>query len=181
MVRERGDTLVEVLIAVTILSAAIVGGLAIMNHGYSLASNAVERTQVQATMEGQLSIIRYARDAYIRAGEQPTDAGSRLWDGMQTYVTTGASSQAVCNGNTPQPQNGFWLRDTLNNLDEASVNNYSGTVATALATPGQGMWLEARRSGGSLPYIDFYVKACWQGIGNVAQQEARSVLRLYVP
>jgi len=179
---QRGDTLVEVLIATAILGAGIVGGLTIMNFGYAVANNAVERTQVEATMNSQLAFMRYARDAYVRAGQQPTDTASQLWVAIMGRVTTAASSQAVCNGTAPQPVNGFYINDNLATLSSASVVAYSGAAASGLAAPGSGMWIEGRQaSGGSVKYVDFYVKACWQAIGNNPQQEARTVLRLYVP
>jgi len=180
---ERGDTLIEVLVAITVLSAVIVGGLWIMNFGYSIANNAVERTQVQATMNGQLALISYARDAYLRANQQPTDAGSQMWQAISAKIVNGAgNNNPHCNGTAPAPgNNSFYLNDNLASLGTASVVNYSGAAATTLAAPGAGMWVEARRAGGSIPYVDFYVKACWQAIGSAPQQEARTVMRLYVP
>jgi hypothetical protein len=78
--------------------------------------------------------------------------------------------------------NGFYINDDLTTLDETSVIDYSGAAATGIAAPGAGMWIEGRQSaGGSVKYVDFYVKSCWQAIGNSPQQEARTVLRLYVP
>lgn len=181
---ERGDTLVEVLIATAILGAAIVGGLTIMNFGYSIASNAVERTQVEATMNSQLSLIRYARDGYLRANQQATDPASRLWVQINSKATTGVSSETVCTGSTPAPTNGFYVRDDFATLgNTGSVVDYSGTVANGLARPGTGMWVEARKSRDAdttVKYIDFYVKACWEAVGSNPQQEARTVMRLYV-
>ena len=180
--RERGDTLVEVLIAIAILSAAIVGGLTMMNYGYSIASNAVERTQVQATMNGQLAYIRHARDAYIRANQQATDSGSQLWAAIIPKIVSGATSSATCSGTAPQQAaNSFYIRDDVAGVGAGSIVNFTGTPATTLAQPGNGMWIEARRAGGAVGYVDFYVKACWQPVGNLANQEARVVMRLYVP
>jgi len=179
---ERGDTLIEVLIATAILGAAIVGGLTAMNYGYAIANNAVERTQVEGTMNSQLSYIRYARDGFIRANKQAVDGPSKMWAAIMSRVTSGASSQAVCNGTAPQAVNGFYIRDDFTNLNETSVIAYDGTSATTLAEPGGGMWLEGRRvSTSAVQYVDFYAKACWQSIGSNPQQEARTVMRLYVP
>lgn len=180
---QRGDTLVEVMIAIAILSMAIVGGLTIMNYGYSVANNAVERTQVQATMEGQLALVSYARDAFIRSDGQVTDPGSQMWQAIQSRIVTGSgSNNAHCNNSTPAPgSNSFYINENLAALGTASIANFTGTRASTLATPGQGMWIEARRAGGSIPYVDFYVKACWDAIGTSPNQEARTVVRLYVP
>lgn len=179
--RERGDTLVEVLIAVAVLSAAIVGGLGIMNFGYSIANNAVERTQVQASMNSQLAMISYARDAFVRSNQQPTDGGSRAWQQIMSYVTTGSPNANICSGITPQSSGGFYIKEDITNLDTASVTAFNNTAATALAQPGTGMWVEGRQAGGSVHYIDFYVKSCWSPIGANADQTSRTVMRLYVP
>lgn len=178
---ERGDTLVEVLIAVAVLSVAIVGGLGIMNFGYSLANNAVERTQVQASMNSQLAMISYARDAYIQANKQPSSGGSRAWQAIMSHVTTGAPNTSVCNGATPQPSGGFYVKEDIATLDTASVTPFNGAAATTLAQPGSGMWVEGRQAGGSVHYVDFYVKSCWSPIGANADQTSRTVMRLYVP
>lgn len=179
---ERGDTLVEVLIATAILGAAIVGGLTIMNFGYAIANNAVERTQVEGKMNSQLSFIRYARDAFIRSNGSTTDGGSRMWTAIMGKVTTAASSQAVCNGSAPQPTNGFYINDNVASVSDTSIVNYTGAAAPAVAAPGSGMWVEGRQaSANPVRYVDFYVKACWQSIGSNPQQEARTVMRLYVP
>ena len=58
MRRENGDTLVEVLIATTILATAVVAGLGIMNFGFGAVLNSIERTQVQAEITSQLSMAR---------------------------------------------------------------------------------------------------------------------------
>lgn len=181
MDRERGDTLVEVLIAVAVLSAAIVGGLGIMSFGYSIANNAVERTQVQASMNSQLAMISYARDAYVRANKQATDGGSKAWQAIMTYVTTGAPNANTCSGATPQPSGGFYIKEDIASLDNTNVTAYNGTSATTFAQPGAGMWVEGRRAGGSVSYIDFYVKSCWSAIGAREDQMSRTVMRLYVP
>lgn len=179
--QERGDTLVEVLIAIAILSAAIVGGLGIMNFGYSIANNAVERTQVQASMNSQLALISYARDAFIRSNKQPTDGGSRAWQAIMGYVTNGAVNTNVCNGITPQSSGGFYIKEDITALDTASVTAFNNATATTFAQPGNGMWVEGRQAGGSVNYIDFYVKSCWSPVGANANETSRTVMRLYVP
>lgn len=178
---ERGDTLVEVLIAIAVLSTAIVGGLGIMNFGYGIANNAVERTQVQASMNSQLSMISYARDAYIQAEQQPSSGGARAWQAIMSHVTNGAPNTSVCNGVTPQPSGGFYIKEDIATFDTASVTAYNGTAATTLALPGSGMWIEGRKAGGAVNYVDFYVKSCWSAVGAGSDQMSRTVMRLYVP
>lgn len=63
--RDRGDTIVEVLFAVTIFSMVAVGGLALMNQGAAMAQRSLEIGLVREQMDSQAEALRYAHDAYI--------------------------------------------------------------------------------------------------------------------
>ena len=56
--QQAGDTLIEVLLAMGILSVVIVGGSTLMNFGLRNVQNAVEHTQVRNLIAGQSEILR---------------------------------------------------------------------------------------------------------------------------
>lgn len=182
--RESGDTLVEILIATGIMGMAIVGALAAMSFGQGIALNAVERTEVQGLMNSQLSYLRYARDMKIQNKSDP------VWDAIVPLATTSAIPSNTCNGTRPvYRDNMFYINEfTTSPVASQSLVAYPlvspgvPKASTLRATPGDGIWIEAR-SGGSNPaaYIDFYVKACWSPTGGATMQESRTVMRLYVP
>lgn len=191
MRHESGDTLVEVLIATAILGAAVVAGLGIMNFGFGVILNSIERTQVQASVNSQLSFIQYARDAYVRAERQGTQPGGpKVWSDIVTAAnTTTTYSTNVCNASGGPDTNAGKKPFYIEIRDDASTPPQKITeyvpmttfpAASAVPTAGNGLWVEAVRPAGT-NYIDFYVKACWQPVAGSTNQESRSAMRLYVP
>ena len=177
--RERGDTLVEVLIAITTLSIAIVGGLGAMNIGFGAMLNATERTQVQASINSQLSLIQYSRDEYVRAGRDGTVAGGpAIWQWVLGHTNTSYESSVCASDGAPAIQtarNPFYIDDTT----MAQVQMTTVTTPASVPTAGDGLWVEAVRPTPTTNYVDVYVKACWQPAAGSTNQEARSVMRLY--
>lgn len=181
MKHQSGDTLVEVLIAVSILAAAVVGGLGIMNFGFGVILNSIERTQVQANVSSQLSLIQYSRDAYVRANKDGTVAGGpAIWQAILTNATSSYSSDTCTTTGAPQTnasRKPFYIDDT----GATYVSGVPGAATTEAARAGTGLWVEAVRPSPATNYIDFYVKACWQPAAGTTNEQSSSVMRLYVP
>lgn len=181
MRQQSGDTLVEVLIATAILGAAVVVGLGIMNFGFGTILNSIERTKVQASVNSQLSLIQFVRDAYVRAGRQatPSDPAASTWAEIVNNIATTIYSSDVCMTNaapnTAAVRNPFYI-----NADGTAPVVGIPASATSTPTTGNGLWVEAVRPSGA-NYVDFYVKACWQPAAGATNQESRSTMRLYAP
>jgi type II secretory pathway pseudopilin PulG len=62
---ERGDTLIEVLFAVSVFSFVVVGSLAIMNQGTAASQRSVEITLVREQMDAQAETLRFMHDSYV--------------------------------------------------------------------------------------------------------------------
>src|ERR1035437_7179154 len=63
--RQRGDTLIEVLFAVSVFSLVAIGGLTIMNQGSNTTQRALEITLVRQQIDAQAEGLRFLHDAYI--------------------------------------------------------------------------------------------------------------------
>lgn len=189
--RESGDTLIEVLLATAILAFIIAGTSLIMNTGLSKAQLSLERTQVQASIEGQASILRALREAAIKG---KSNEAEDLWKRVGGFSTSSISSVAQRSVCTPGGFNGtrFVFDNTgdsvsswLNPVELSPITNPDETVPTNssfLPQPGDGLWIEAYKpptSSSSLPYYDFYIKACWDAAGSHPRQELKTVVRLY--
>lgn len=73
--RDQGDTIVEVIFAVAIFAAIMVGALSIMNQGITTSQRAVELTQVTQEVSAQAEALRLIQAAYAanyRPGYLPT-------------------------------------------------------------------------------------------------------------
>jgi len=183
--RERGDTLVEVLIATAILGAAVVAGLGAMNYGFGLILNAIERTQVQASVNSQLALVQYARDEYLRAQRDPAGSlGAGIWQQIVDRTATGYN-QGVCTANAAPATDDAANKPFYINDQGTALVPAPPAAATATPFAGQGLWVEAVKSADPAVarsnYIDIYVKACWKPIVGNTNQEARTVMRLYAP
>jgi prepilin-type N-terminal cleavage/methylation domain-containing protein len=177
---QRGDTLVEVLMAIVILSMVIVGAITVMSRGLRAAQLAVEHTQVRMQVNSQEEMLRYLRDSYL---SDPSGAAAQTWAGLFTgttpYATTTASNYSdactVTSGKT-----GFYLTQTAGVVSANLFN--PANKPTSYALPGQGLWMEITRSAGVSPaYVDVMLRACWSGLGQSADQSAVTVIRLYDP
>lgn len=60
--RERGDTLVEVTLALAILSSVLLGSMAIATRAFSISRTAQERTHVANEAQAQMETLRAFRD-----------------------------------------------------------------------------------------------------------------------
>lgn len=174
--KQSGDTLVEVLMAIVIISVIIVGAITVMNRGLTAAQVALEHSQVRLSVNGQIEMLRYARDQYI---EDPSGASAGQWflvvAGTNTTAVNYDSGCAVTSGKV-----GFYMTKSAT---QVSRPLYTPSTPTTVAVPGTGMWIESVRSAsGIVPaYLDIVVRACWQGLGSTAQQRTVTAVRLYDP
>ena len=69
---ERGDTIIEVVFAVTVFSLVAVGGITIMNQGTATAQRSLEIGLVREQIDSQADALRYIHGAYIANGATPS-------------------------------------------------------------------------------------------------------------
>lgn len=163
---ERGDTLVEVTVAMAVLGLMLAASLAIINRSLMGVSNAVERTSIRASLNTEVELLRYIFDDQV--------ANKKLVDDI---VNETKSDQKVESRGCEISDKSFTLYDTGNQAAPVARNklNQDDKVAEHVGgKPGisqqqgqhNGIWIEGyKRPGGagnSMPgYIDFYVRACW--------------------
>ena len=180
---QRGDTLIEVLIATAILAMAIVTVMSIMQRGLGAVQESSERTQVQALMNGQANILRSSRDSAI------TKPYSTKWklitdQAISVAVNTNACIQAQAAKSFYFPQDN--PADWTSIRSGAAFVSASPPAGEVIPAPGHGLWVEGYKytpaGAGQLAYFDFYIKACWSSNNNLApNNELKTVVRLYDP
>ena len=163
--REAGDTLIEVLVSIVVISIVIVAAYNITNQGLRIEQNSIERTQASQTISGQAETLRSIRDLAANG-----DANAKTqWAAILARATTVNPSYATC------AATGSSLPFYLNPNNATVVNN---TQATSQYFT---YWVEAYRSPITSPFVDFHVRGCWQGVGQARVQSIGSVVRLVVP
>ena len=104
---ERGDTLVEVTVAMAVLGLMLAASLAVINRGLMGVSNAVERTSVRASLSSQAELLRYVFDDPVTN----KDVYDKILSRTQPNNNLGQKGCEIGNNS------GFYL----------SVNNKTGT------------------------------------------------------
>lgn len=178
MVRKQsGDTLVEVLVSIAVLGLVIVGAITIMTRGLSASQTALEHSQVRLLVTGQQEMLRQLRDDYVT---DPSSAAGQLWHTIVTSSNNSSPSYGDdCSVSTNKQGTAFYLQQGTSSITRSSYTSTS--LPSTVPTPGNGLWVEPAKSAGvSPPYIDFVIRACWQGIGGINQRTVTAV-RLYDP
>lgn len=195
--RESGDTIIEVLIAITIFSLVAVGGLSLMNQGLSMAQRSLEIGLVRQQIDSQADALRYLNHAYV------SDYGKRgqatnLWTQVITdnaVVAAQDFSAMVVDGRCRVPTSRSFALD-VKKLDstpfipitQASVDDMLTYSKIRHDSDGlgvaDGLWVQAVRSpvDDDRPgFYDFHIRACWNSPGQSVPMTLGTIVRLYEP
>lgn len=180
--RERGDTLIEVLVAVSVFGVVVVGAFALMNKGVTQMYDSMEKSQVRMLLNGQVEALTYARDQYMRAQTTAltTDTDKRAkntWEGIKGALDTPTTPPALANCSPSDSAFSIVMSDT----GMSRSTSIQAAVAEDFPSPGKGIWIEEIPSNGAITpsFIDFYVKACWLQNSSSQTQVLSTVVRLY--
>ena len=186
MNNQRGDTIIEVILASTMLALVTTSSFAIMQRGTASTYDSLERSQVRLMVNGQGELLNYFRDEYIRAisttgvvAGSPADMWRKI--SLDGSVTESATEPVVQSCTPPSGNAAFSIR-----LDPAipASTVYPGTITTptGLPSPGDGIWVQRvdPNGGPARNFHDFYIMACWDSTTS-QKQYMSSVVRLYEP
>lgn len=167
---ERGDTLVEVTVAMAVLGLMLAASLAVINRGLMGVSNAVERTSVRASLSSQAELLRYVFDdpvtnkvtyEKILKRTPPTQPNGNL--GQKGCEIGNGSGFYLSVGSSTSPVEMYELNSA--GTTELTNNVYGQPEAGDNSGASLGIWIEGDKHDGQqngMPgYIDFYVRACW--------------------
>ena len=184
----RGDTLVEVLLGVTIFSLVAVIALETMNRGMAIAQYSLETTLVRQQVDAQAEMLRYAHD-------MKNDTWRKLVDNNSVSVSAVNSNEGnlgaeKCPDDFSTKE--FALAATpslaskisiLNNPgDYKAAETYARVDSDTKKTYGISVRLvkpsTATGSRDSNKY-DAYIKACWMPVGSKMPATIGTIVRLY--
>jgi len=207
--RDRGDTLIEVLFAVSVFSFVVVGSLAIMNQGTAASQRSLEITLVRQQIDAQAETLRFMHDSYVAAYQSglafntndQTTSPAEEWYKMAVHpdskfnLIKSASllnTGATC---TQSHENGSFVLDPRNVLFQPSsdkleltdtVDTFSQVTydSAGVFSAAKGIWIEPVRSqpkGDNAGFIDFHIRACWESSGMQVPSTQGTIVRLYEP
>lgn len=206
-IKQRGDTIIEVLFAVTVFAMVAVGSLAIMNQGIASAQRSLEVTLVRQQIDAQAEAIRFIHKSYIATYQQgspaPTTGTAAEWKKM-TDKSTGKGANVpsefgVVAGTSCLPSAPGEKPFILN----ARTATIYGSTPSMAAPPGvslppfaqviynndssinasYGLWIEAIPSTpvDGPGFVDFHIRACWQAASSSVPATLGTIVRLYEP
>jgi prepilin-type N-terminal cleavage/methylation domain-containing protein len=171
--KSRGDTLIEVLFAITIFSLVAVGGLAIMNQGTATSQRALEITLVRQEIDAQAETLRFLNSSYVAAYQNgascPSPAPPSVilpgpaaqWQAMQCSIIAAGTVTALPFGAgatcSKKPPDGSFILNTHNAtfipLTTPNMFNLAQTFSqvrydksSGQVSSSDGIWIEAVRS-----------------------------------
>lgn len=203
---EAGDTIIEVLFAVTVFAMVAVGGLSIMNQGTATAQRSLEITLVREQMSAQAEAIRFIHQAYVTAYQKNGAAPSGVaaeWPKMTNKATGkgansvsefGQTEGALCPSTVPG-EKPFILNarragiasstPVMSAPDGSSLPPFAQVIYNDDSTISNayGLWIEALPSTANdgPGFVDFHIRACWNSSGSPAPVTLGTIVRLYEP
>ncbi len=98
----RGDTLIEVMLAVGIFSMVAVAVVAVMSGGTSSAQTALETTLAREEIDAQAEALRFIQASYIAEDEGKDGTFAKLWQAITSTTGSNAKVNVVANDSTIQ-------------------------------------------------------------------------------
>lgn len=186
MLARRGDTIVEVMVAVAVFSLVAVGTVTVMNRGVAAAERSLEVTLVRQQIDSQAELIRYARSI-----EDP------VWDSIKAAAITNPPTVNTTTCPNAPPNNSFFVTTTT--ATPAGLTYYSlpgdpsrfaaasvHSQFTLGTNPSRtsGLWVVAVRAdttstATAADAYDMYINACWFAPGFDRPQLLRTIVRLH--
>lgn len=200
-VSQAGDTLIEVLFAITVFSLVVVMSISIMNQGTNAAQHSLEITLVRQQVDAQAESLRFLHDSYVTAYQKnATYTGpAGQWNAMLSSIVatnaTNATSFSSLGTTCPAPASGSFIINstsatflTGNAVKLLSASGYAQVDYTKTPVEAKGIWVEAIRSitssdttQSNTGYIDFHIMACWPVAGSDVPATIATIVRLYDP
>jgi len=189
---QRGDTIIEVLLAVTVFSLVSVGSMAIMNRSANTAQQAIEITLVRQQIDAQVEALRAAHQAYSRLLTQE-ERDSSMWVRLTSSTATPITPTEGC----PKQEELRFHRAFIMNPQSASMLTTDDNALVSMLSEGApvfpqfdsetgvgyGLWIEPTRVSADNSAIsdayNFRVRACWFGPGMSTPMNLETIVRLY--
>lgn len=177
-INQTGDTIVEVLLAMTVLSAVMFGSWAIINKATQISAAARQRVVMVNQLKEQAEIIKnmYASDSdavitkTFHSNPVKTMPSTSLADAALTVDPCEATrNNDVVNGKNPT--GAFYLDQVSTAIQPIETTKVLLTYSNAK------VWVQLNDDA-SKGYIDFYIRACWETSDRQAEDSSQIVVRL---
>ncbi len=207
--KQRGDTLIEVLIAVTVFSAVAVGAISVMTRGIAAAQTSLEMNLVRNQIDTQAELLHHLHAVEMNAKEGSPEATGG-WDTAISLAQDAASDYdtikdfnshckpATTTSPIGMPSHAFYIDPGMGGIVKASSAQHKFVQPTTFSQVYSGpsgrsemVWIEAVKESDSSSdsavlkktrYYDFHIRACWDSPGaDGGLMKLGTIVRLYAP
>lgn len=189
---KKGDTIIEVILAFSVFSAAMMGGLWLMNNAMARAQASLQLTMARNAMDGQAESLRYLNS--LNLAMRSVGNSLSAWSNIPIRSTPSAlnfcpQNNSEINGFVVNMANMAILRNNAGNNNilrpadtyprlEYNVDD-TNAISGGDIVGSRGLWIEAVRANNSDNFIDFHIRACWNAPGQNAPTTLGTIVRLY--
>ncbi|MBR3052235.1 InlB B-repeat-containing protein [Candidatus Saccharibacteria bacterium] len=134
MVR-KGDTLIEVCLAIGIFSLVAIGIASVMSSGTAGSQTALETTLAREEIDAQAEALRFVHSAYMSSKNADTNSYAKLWEkitkgatragSVSNYNYSPSDCKALYDGGTLASQKAFVLNPRILNEGEKAYISYN--------------------------------------------------------
>lgn len=176
----RGDTLIEVILAVSIFSFVAVSALTLMNNGLSMAQRSLETTLVRQQIDSQAEMLRYLSQSEV--AEHQAAWGVVKGRAVDPDNITSVLDASACPsaGDIGTGRVSVLLPDVASSsirVDQ-TFSQIPDTYARVARGVSQGISIQLARVAGGDAY-DAYIQACWNGPGSGKPMTTGTIVRIY--
>ncbi|MDR1032729.1 MAG: hypothetical protein LBL84_01810 [Candidatus Nomurabacteria bacterium] len=204
---KKGDTIIEVTLAITIFSMVAIGGVTLMNLGVNTAQASLQLVMAREAIDAQAEALRTIHNAYVASSGTP-EANS-IASRWTTILNNALGPTDVLNKfggiscGSIIPSSKRFIID-VRKLDSGASYNpvITGNIGQATTFPRlvyaadsnkvdegtanlirtEGLWVQAvpsvKDKGIYLAY-DFHIRACWNAPGKTVPSTIGTIIRLY--
>lgn len=178
----RGDTIIEVIMAVAVFSMVAIGAIALMNSGIAMAQRSLETTLVRQQIDAQADMLRYVADQ-ARAGDPQfmTLWGDFIKPANMPTAPTSLLNIDECPASTPS-SGWFTLHASAGQIKRSTAyQQQPSTYARVNSDPAQGsegISIQLSKVSNGRAY-DAYIQACWYGPGQTRPMTIGTIVRIY--
>ncbi len=198
----RGDTIIEVLVAITIFSMIAISAILLMNSGLATSQRSLEITAARQQIDGQAEALRFIHGSYVEnyapgATYAPGTPAAQYVAVLGRTVAQASSFTEItaCPAANTLTSNKFVMNPYTGRIETAAdiprvaqtspMIVYTGNASTPTFSHSEGLWVEAvastASSSGGVGFVDFHIRACWDSPGQSTPMTIGTIVRLYDP
>ncbi len=176
---KRGDTIIEVVMAVAVFSFVAIGAMTVMNNGLAMAQRSLEITLVRQQIDSQAEMLRFV---HSKARSDKDEQYIAIWDSLPKTLST--PEQVINDDTCSEPTDAFVLVPATSgivkteNFDQPATYSRVAVDDSTGVARAQGISIQITPTGGGGAY-DAYVQACWHSLGSSHPMTIGTIVRIY--